>query len=457
MPAEADARLGLRLCLGWGVGTLTVGILFNTTSMLLMRYLTDFVGLAAGLAGLLISLSKIYDALTDPLMGWVSDRTRSRHGRRRPWLLLGAVLCGLALAALFAVPQGLQGPTLTAYVLLLLIGYATAYTVFAVPYMAMPTEMTRDYHERSRLMSFRVAFVGVAQLFAGYFAPNLVVWLGDGAAGHAGMGAVLGAALAAAGVACFFLTRGAPSAPVAQGRQPGLRAAFAGVAGNRPFLLLLTSKLLLLLSMASFGAGFTYFIVHVLGSGYATLGSFTVFSTAGMFASLPAWLWLTRRVDKRRTFMLAAVAYAALQASWFWAQAGEPTWAVLLRAAAMGVVGCGTLLAGQALLPDAIEYDRLRTGERREALFAGFYAMAEKFASAIGLAVTGAFLGAMGYVSSRGGEVQQPDSALLAISIAVSLVPAAMLLLSALALLRYDLGAGELARLRAATRDPGTC
>lgn len=423
--------------------------------MLLMRYLTDYVGLAAALAGLLISLSKIYDALTDPLMGWVSDRTRGRYGRRRPWLLLGAVLCGLALAALFNVPEGLQGSSLTAYVLLLLIGYSTAYTVFAVPYMAMPTEMTRDYHERSRLMSFRVAFVGVAQLFAGYFAPNLVVWFGGGAAGHGAMSAVLGSALALAGVACFFFTSGAPSAPVVAARQPGLKAMLAGVAGNQPFLLLLASKLLLLLSMASFGAGFTYFIVHVLKSGYATLGSFTVVSTAGMFVSLPAWLWLARRVDKRRTFMLAAVAYAGLQCSWFWAQPGEPTWAVLLRAAIMGVVGCGTLLAGQALLPDAIEYDQLRTGERREALFAGFYAMAEKFASAIGLAVTGAFLGAMGYVSSRGGEVQQPESALLAISIAVSLVPAAMLLLSAVSLLRYDLDASELARLREARANHG--
>lgn len=423
--------------------------------MLLMRYLTDYVGLAAALAGLLISLSKIYDALTDPLMGWVSDRTRGRYGRRRPWLLLGAVLCGLALAALFNVPEGLQGSSLTAYVLLLLIGYSTAYTVFAVPYMAMPTEMTSDYHERSRLMSFRVAFVGVAQLFAGYFAPNLVVWFGGGAAGHGAMSAVLGSVLALAGVACFFFTSGAPSAPVVAARQPGLKAMLAGVAGNQPFLLLLASKLLLLLSMASFGAGFTYFIVHVLKSGYATLGSFTVVSTAGMFVSLPAWLWLARRVDKRRTFMLAAVAYACLQCSWFWAQPGEPTWAVLLRAAIMGVVGCGTLLAGQALLPDAIEYDQLRTGERREALFAGFYAMAEKFASAIGLAVTGAFLGAMGYVSSRGGEVQQPESALLAISIAVSLVPAAMLLLSAVALLRYDLDASELARLREARATHG--
>jgi GPH family glycoside/pentoside/hexuronide:cation symporter len=117
----------------------------------------------------------------------------------------------------------------------------------------------------------------------------------------------------------------------------------------------------------------------------------------------------------------------------------------------MGVLGCGTLLAGQALLPDAIEYDYLRHGARREALFAGFYSMAEKLASAIGLALTGGFLGAMGYLSSTGGAlVRQPDSALLGISLAVGLVPAAMLTASCVLIWFYDLTEQRLIALRSA-------
>jgi GPH family glycoside/pentoside/hexuronide:cation symporter len=465
------ARLPLRLVAGWGLGTLAGGILFNTTGVLLLRYLTDYIGLAAGLAGLLIASSKVYDALTDPVMGWISDNTRSRFGRRRPWLLVGGVLCALALVALFNVPTGLAGGARVAWVMAVLLFYATAYTVLTVPYMAMPAEMTTDYQERARLMSWRVGFAGVAQVTAGYAAPMLVLAYGDGSRGHGLMSATLAVAVLASGLACFALTRSAhatgpavaaagpagaasgaaaPRAPLALGEQ--LRA----VAGNRPFVLLILSKFALLLSVASFGATFAYFVVHVLQATYALLGTFAVVSTAAMLGSLPVWVQVIRRVDKRRAFMLAAVAYALLAMSWLLAGPGEPTATLLLRGAAMGVLGCGTLLAGQSLLPDAIEYDYLRHGERREALFAGFYTMAEKFASALGVAVTGLFLGAMGYVSSSGGAmVRQPDSALFAISIAVGAIPAAMLLASAALIFYYDLGERRLVALRAAARDTG--
>ena len=124
---------------------------------------------------------------------------------------------------------------------------------------------------------------------------------------------------------------------------------------------------------------------------------------------------------------------------------------MLVRAGVMGVLGCGTLLSGQALLPDAIEYDYLRHGERREALFAGFFAMVEKLASAIGLALTGGFLGAMGYLSSSDGAlVSQPASALLGISIAVGALPAVMLLISCALIWFYDLTEQRLVELRSA-------
>ena len=474
----APARVSLSLAAGWGLGSLAIGILFNTTGLLLLRYLTDYVGLAAGLAGLLISASKIYDAFTDPLMGWISDNTRTRMGRRRPWLLAGTLMSGLALVALFNIPSAWSGAPLIAWVVVVLLFYATAYTVFTVPYMAMPAEMTTDYHERSRLMSFRVGFISAAQLVAGYAAPTLIVAFGDGRRGHGLMSLVLAAALVVCGLACFALTRTAHAttgrdcasvsreAPVIRpcradpvepealpSRRIGLREQLRAVAGNRPFLVLILAKLALLLAVASFGATFAYFVVHVLHATYLLLGKFTLVSTATMVASLPLWFWLIKRIDKRRGFFVAAILYAMLSLSWLLAGPAEPPIWVLVRAAAMGVLGCGTLLASQALLPDAIEYDYLTSGERREALLAGFYSMAEKLASAIGLALTGSFLGVMGYLSSSDGAiVQQPESALLGISIAVGALPAAMLLISCALLYRYDLTLQRLVALRAAAQ-----
>jgi glycoside/pentoside/hexuronide:cation symporter, GPH family len=462
---QAAPRLPLTVVVGWGLGTLAGGILFNTTGILLLRYLTDYLGLAAGLAGLLIAASKVYDAATDPLMGWVSDRTQSRWGRRRPWLLVGTLLCALALVAVFNTPNGLAGGLLIAWVVFVLLFYASAYTVLTVPYMAMPAEMTVDYHERARLMSWRVGFAGVAQLVAGFAAPMLVLAFGDGRQGHGLMSATLACGVLVAGVACFAMTRnvvatgasgaGQAAAAGAAGRaaRPDIRAQLRAVANNRPFLLLILSKLALLLAVASFGATFAYFVVHVLKATYALLGTFTVVSTAAMFVSLPIWMRVIRRTDKRRAFMIAATAYALLALSWLLAGPHESMVMLMLRAAGMGVLGCGTLLAGQALLPDAIEYDYLRHGERREALFAGFYTMAEKLASAIGVALTGVFLGAMGYVSSSAGAaVSQPESALLGISIAVGAIPSAMLLVSCALLVFYDLSESRLHELRQAAR-----
>lgn len=450
--ASRDERLTLMLCIGWGLGTLALGALFNTTAVLLMRYLTDYVGLAAALAGLLISASKIYDALTDPWMGAISDRTQSALGRRRPWLLLGSVLCGLALVALFNVPTGLTGHLLTAYVGLLLLLFASAYTVFGVPYMAMPAEMTSDYQERARLMSFRVGFSGLSQLLAGYGAPMLIVFFGDGARGHSVMGVVVGFAVMVAGLLCFAMTRSArqtiATMPVPTSR-PSIASQFRMLRSNRPFMLVVLSKLALLIAVSSFGASFTYFVVHVLRETYSQLGTFALTSTAAMFVSLPLWLALIKRVDKRRAYISAALAYSCVSLSWLLAGQDEPQTALIVRAVFMGVLGCGTLLAGQSMLPDAIENDYLQSGERREAVLAGFYTMAEKLAGAVGLAATGAMLGALGYVSSTAGRmVEQPESALYGIRIGVAVVPTVMLLLSCALLLRYDLGPERLAMLR---------
>jgi GPH family glycoside/pentoside/hexuronide:cation symporter len=445
----ASERLGLRLIVGWAIGTFAIGILFNTTGMLLLRYLTDYVGLAAGIA------------VTDPLMGWVSDNTRSRFGRRRPWLLLGTFMCGLAIVGLFNIPSAWSGGLLVGWVVLMLLFYASAYTVFTVPYMAMPAEMTTDYHERSRLMSYRVAFICSAQLVAGYAAPMLIVAFGDGSRGHGRMSFVLAAGIIVCGLACFSTSSTMVQRSAGDGVMTGATvtpriggmAQLRAVIGNRPFVILIVSKLALLLAVASFGATFAYFVVHVLKATYALLGTYTIVSSAAMFVSLPVWMKVIKRTDKRRTFLIASALYAAMSLSWLLASAGDPVLWTLLRGVAMGILGCGTLLAGQALLPDAIEYDYLRHGERREALFAGFYTMAEKLASAFGLAMIGTFLGYMGYLSSSGGAlVQQPDSALLGISLAVGGLPALMLLVSGALLWSYDLSEEKLAALRAARR-----
>lgn len=150
-PAKPASTLSRTTMIGWGLGTLGPVMLVSSTNALLLRFMTDFVGLSAGLAAALIGLSKLYDAFADPTMGWLSDRTRSRWGRRRPYLLAGGALLALSMLALFWLPP-LEGDTArTLYMGAVLIFYATAYTVFTIPYMAMPAEMSSSYHQRTEL------------------------------------------------------------------------------------------------------------------------------------------------------------------------------------------------------------------------------------------------------------------------------------------------------------------
>ena len=166
-------RLPLIICIGWGMGTFGISSMFNSVNLLLQRFATDFLGIAAAAYGLIYLVSKIYDAATDPVMGALSDRTRSRFGRRRPYLLLGGALCAAAFIALFNAPSVVDSPHALLLLALLLIFYSTGYTVFNVPYLAMPAEMTRDYMERARLISFRVYAIGFDKKGAAPFFAHL--------------------------------------------------------------------------------------------------------------------------------------------------------------------------------------------------------------------------------------------------------------------------------------------
>ena len=139
-PTQARV-LPLGLCIGWGAGTLVSSTLLFTTNTLLLRFMTDYLGVAAATAGLLFALSKVYDAASDPVVGIFSDTVRSSRGRRRPFLFAGTFLASLSLILLFNPPQ-LMGAAMVAYMAFGLIFFSTAYTVFNVPYLAMPAEMT---------------------------------------------------------------------------------------------------------------------------------------------------------------------------------------------------------------------------------------------------------------------------------------------------------------------------
>jgi GPH family glycoside/pentoside/hexuronide:cation symporter len=420
-----------KTCIGWGVGSLAIAILYNTTNMLMLRYLVDYVGIAAALASSLIAFSKIYDTVTDPLMGVISDRTKSRIGRRRPWLLVGAVLCTLALPFLFITPQ--FSPTMTLlWVTAALLFYATAYTVFSVPYMAMPAEMTDDPHTRSLIFSWRVKAIAVGQVAAGGAAPALIVYFGGGAQGHAGMSLVLAVGILVSALLCFRYTREARALPVVDfGEMPGFLAQVRSLASDSNLAWLLSAKMVHLVAVAFSGSSMAFFTLRVLELPDTYLSIFIIASSIAIFASAGPLATLSRRIGKQNTYTISVALYAITHVTWLYAPVGESAFAIIVRGVLMGVAGSGMMLIAQSLLSDVMADDRAKNGVPREGVYAGLYTTIEKFSYAFGIAIVGFALGAAGYIEGNAEGLNQPQSALDVIRWSVSVIPAGLAVMAA--------------------------
>jgi GPH family glycoside/pentoside/hexuronide:cation symporter len=326
--------------------------------------------------------------------------------------------------------------------------YASAYTIFNIPYMSMPAEMTSESHQRSQLMSWRVIAVGLSQILAMFGGPLLVDALGGGATGHAMMALALAPIVILSSVACFALTSNAPFTQPVRTRMP-TRTQVYWVVTNRPYLVLISVKLLTL-SALSAQAVFPFFFERIMGASNSLLGAYFAVSSVVMIASQPAWLFVSRRLDKRWTYILALLLNVPVSLSWILAAPDDPTALIFVRAIFNGIGVGGALLMGQSMLPDTMEYDYLRTGMRREGIFAGFYTTVEKIAAAAGATIVGILLSAAGYIQSRGVGVVQPESALWAIRLIVACLPAALGFAGAVMMLSYNLSAARLDALREA-------
>lgn len=417
----------LKLYFGWSLGTLAMSSLLNTQTAMLMVYLISAVGIAPALAGSLVFISKIYDGVTDPLMGIISDRTQSRWGRRRPYLLLGGVLAALSVVGLFSVHTVDFMPT-QAWVLIMLLLAATAYTIFNVPYMSMPAEMVDDPYERSKLMSFRVAWIAVGTFVGVALAPRLVAYARDTVGvpetrAFFVMSLVTAAIILVASIACFYATQGAKATERTRGSVPFSEQARSALA-NRPFLILLAIKYLGLYALSATVATNIFFVRQVMQQSEAIMLWYGLAYMIGSLVAITPWVLISKRLSKARTLALSAALAGLVNLTWLLSGPEEPIAIYMLRAVILAMSNGGMLLMGQSLLPDVMEYDYRKTGLRREGLYAGLYSFVEKLAFATAPLTLGVLLSSMGFIPGLPRTATQPESALFAITLAMAVIPA---------------------------------
>jgi GPH family glycoside/pentoside/hexuronide:cation symporter len=436
----APARLPLVVGVGWGVGTLVSSILLYTTNTLFLRFMTDYLGIAAATAGFMIGASKIYDAILDPVFGVVTDRTRHRWGRRRPYLLLGTAMASVTLIIMFAVPD-LQSPlVLHAYVMMALIILATSYTVFNVPYLAMPAEMTSSPDERSRIMSFRVYASSAAMILSGFVGPIVLAALGSDMAAYATMAWILSGFIVFGGLTCLVTTAPARFTRDEGGHGIPFLERMRAVAKNATFVQFMICKIVMLFALTSQAASVAYFVKYHMKAGDDVLGGVLLTHTIGMIASQVMWIRLSTRVGKVGGYRVAAWWFGLACLSWWPASLVAPAEGLYAISIVTGMGAGGCFLLLNALLPDIIVDAAAKTGHQHEGLFASVYTSIEKVGQALATASVGLLLGAFGYIqSTKGVVVAQPESAYWGIGLSYSIVPGVLFIASARLLRKFPL------------------
>ncbi len=436
-----------RLHLGWGIGTLGASLVLNGFSFLVPFFLTTVLGIGAATAAAMLFIAKAWDIVANPLMGVVSDRTSTRWGRRRPYLLLGAIVTSIGFAAVYALglaPSRLPLPVIT--VVLAIVG--TGYTIFNVPYMAMPAEMLDDYKERTRMMSYRVFFIGIGTFLAGGLAQRAAEWFGGGARGYALMGVIFGAAIFVFMAAAFYGTAGARFT-VRERRPVSLGEQWRTGLSNRPFVALIGTKFLQLFGMFTNTATAIFVVRFVIGRENPGEWMLWFVACAGILqiVTIPLWRRIAIAIEKQRTYILATVLFSAVSLTWLLAGPAEPLWFFCLRAALKGIAASGLLLMGQSMLPDTMEYDYRRTGLRREGIFSALYSFVEKVAAALAPSILLLVYAAVGFESRA--AVQSPE-AIAGIKWAAALLPCLYFALSIPCLAFYRLTEESLKHTRRA-------
>lgn len=424
--------------IGYGSGSVATGAFGTVPGLMLLPYLTDSLGIAAIAAGFIVFLPKAWDVILNPIAGRISDRTTDPRGPRRPWLLRAGLALAAGFALLFAAPEMATGLE-AAWVLVLFLACATAYAFFQVPFVAMPAEMTSSYDERTRLMTWRVAILAFTIMLAGATAPAIRDAVG-GRDGYRLMGLVMAALIAVGVVSAYVGTRRAPvTAP-----QPGagsLRDQLRIVAEARDFRWLLTCFVIQALAVGAMLAGVDYLASDVLGRDGAATILFVLFVGPALLLT-PVWSAIGTRIGKKRGYLASSVFLAAGALLTVTAQSA-PLAVVYGAVVLIGVGYAGCQVFPLAMLPDAAAVDARRTGSNRAGVYTGVWTAGETLGLALGPGVFALVLALGGYRSSTDGGVAQPDSALTAITLGFSLLPAVLVVLSLLWLRRYSLEAED--------------
>lgn len=387
--------------MSYGAGDFAFNLSFTFCSLFLLYFYTDVLEINAGTAGLIIMAALVWEGVTDPVIGMIANRTRSRWGRYRPYLLFGAVPLALSVIAMF-LPTGLSGGTLVAYCFLTHFIYRTIFTFVNIPYIALSAQMTRDSDKRGQLAAARMLFAIFCGLVLAASTLPLVGALGGGGSGFFAVSVIYSVLATAILLLCFATTREA----VGGGEEavPSFREMLAALRVNRAFLLLFAATALGATGYTMSGKALIYYLKYWGGSEAAvTLGLVTTLGAAAL-AMVP-WMLISKRTSKRAVWLAGAginmLAYAMIML--VAPRSGPALWLALV---AIGIGNSAFILTFWSMLPDTVEYGEWKTGTRTEGAIFGLIGFSQKVALGLGTGLIGVLLDLIGYVPNQAQSAQ---------------------------------------------------
>lgn len=428
MTASTNEKLSFGLKFAYGFGDLGTAVTAGLKSFFLLFFLTDVARMNPIAAGSVLLITKIWDAINDPLVGWLSDRTNTRWGRRRPWLLFGALPFGILFFMMWIVPP-FDATGLFLYYVVVGLLMDAAYTVINVPYTALTPELTRDYDERTSLNSWRAAFSVIGSILAAGLHPLIVSQFADVRMGYIVSMAVWALISTVPPLVVFAVTRERPES-IAESRNAkslSIREQIRIVINNKPYRFVVTLYLFSWLSLQLTAAVLAYYMTYYVGQP-GRLPFVLVAIQGSCFIFVFVWSALSRRLDKRVVYLIGASIWVVAQMLLYLLTPAQSGWLIPLGLLSGAGVATAYLIPW-SMMPDVIEFDEWETGERREGIFYGFMVFLQKLGIALALWILGIALGWSGYISPTDAVAipVQPESALAAIRLFVGPVPALIL------------------------------
>ena len=424
-------KLTLPVKLAYGAGDFGAGLTSQFLAFFLLIFLTDVAGMRPVIAGSVLAVGKIWDAVNDPLVGMLSDRTKTRWGRRYPWMFLTAIPFGLSYFLIWIVPGFENQWTLFAYYVVITTIFQIFFTTTNLPYTTLTAEMTQDYDERTSLTSFRLAFSvtgGILILVAAGVFGSLIE---DPTQRYIALG-VLGGLISIGSIYwCIFGTfgyakekakaMGGDLNAIADTPNESFFAQLKIVASNKPFLFVVGIYLFSWLALQVTAAIIPYYAKYWMGVSESLPAVVVQVVTVVMMFVCAA---LSRKVGKKNLYFLGSGVWIIVQIALFFLQPDQDN----IMFGLCAIVGFGVATAyvvPWSILPDVIELDELKTGRRREGTYYAFMTLLQKFGLALGLFLVGLALESSGFDNEL---PVQTDSALMAIRFFMGPVPLVLLL-----------------------------